>query len=57
MCASIRTSRYRQAALKCAADGGGCKGVESILWSEVGTRQYYEAEVGQKPLGEFVGRS
>ena len=30
------------------------KALESILWSEVGTRQDYEAEVGQKPLGEFV---
>ena len=30
------------------------KSLESILWSEVGTKQDYEAEVGQKPLGEFV---
>ena len=28
--------------------------LETILWNEVGTRQDYEAEVGQKPLGEFV---
>lgn len=28
--------------------------LEGILWSEVGTRQEYEAEYGQKPLGEFV---
>ena len=28
--------------------------LESILWSEVGTRQDYEAEYGKKPLGEFV---
>ena len=28
--------------------------LEKILWSEVGTRQDYEAECGQKPLGEFV---
>ncbi len=28
--------------------------LEAILWSEAGTRQDYEAEVGQKPLGEFV---
>ena len=28
--------------------------LESILWSEVGTKQDYEAEYGQKPLGEFV---
>ena len=30
------------------------KVLESILWSEVGTRQEYEAEYGAKPLGEFV---
>ena len=30
------------------------KSLERILWSEVGTRQDYEAEYGQKPLGEFV---
>ena len=28
--------------------------LESILWSEVGTKQDYEAEYGKKPLGEFV---
>lgn len=28
--------------------------LEKILWSEVGTRQDYEAECGQKPFGEFV---
>ncbi len=28
--------------------------LEEILWSEVGTKQDYEAEYGQKPLGEFV---
>ena len=28
--------------------------LQSILWSEVGTKQEYEAEYGQKPLGEFV---
>lgn len=28
--------------------------LERILWSEVGTREDYEAEYGQKPLGEFV---
>ena len=27
---------------------------EEILWSEVGTRQEYQAEYGEKPLGEFV---
>jgi type I restriction enzyme R subunit len=30
------------------------KTLEEILWSEVGTKQDYEAECGQKPLGEFV---
>ncbi len=28
--------------------------LEKILWSEVGTRQDYEAEYGHKPLGELV---
>ncbi|MGI6028495.1 MAG: DEAD/DEAH box helicase family protein [Candidatus Heteroscillospira sp.] len=28
--------------------------LEQILWSEVGTKHDYEAEYGQKPLGEFV---
>lgn len=30
------------------------KVLESILWSEVGTREEYEQEYGNKPLGEFV---
>ena len=30
------------------------KVLEGILWSEVGTQQEYEAEYGEKPLGEFV---
>lgn len=30
------------------------KTLEEILWSEVGTKQDYEAECGEKPLGEFV---
>lgn len=30
------------------------RALEQILWSEVGTKQDYEAEYGQKPLGEFV---
>ena len=30
------------------------KVLEDILWSEIGTKQDYEAEYGQKPLGEFV---
>lgn len=28
--------------------------LESILWSEVGTKDEYTAEYGEKPLGEFV---
>ena len=28
--------------------------LESILWSQVGSRQDYEAAIGSKPLGEFV---
>ncbi len=34
--------------------GADVKVLEEILWSEVGTKQDYEAEIGQKPLGEFV---
>lgn len=30
------------------------KALEGILWSEVGTKEDYEQEFGQKPLGEFV---
>ena len=30
------------------------KELETILWSEVGSREDYEAELGAKPLGEFV---
>ena len=30
------------------------KVLEGVLWSEVGTKQEYEAEYGAKPLGEFV---
>ena len=30
------------------------KELETILWSEVGTKQDYEAEYGKKPLGELV---
>ena len=28
--------------------------LEKILWSEVGTKEDYETEYGEKPLGEFV---
>ncbi|MBR2811065.1 MAG: DEAD/DEAH box helicase family protein, partial [Solobacterium sp.] len=28
--------------------------LEDIMWNELGTKQDYEAEYGQKPLGEFV---
>lgn len=30
------------------------KALEEILWSKVGTKEDYEAEYGNKPLGEFV---
>ena len=30
------------------------RALEAILWSEIGTKQEYEAEYGEKPLGEFV---
>ena len=30
------------------------KALEKILWNEAGSRDDYEAEYGQKPLGEFV---
>lgn len=33
---------------------GDVTALEGILWSEVGSRQDYEAELGAKPLGEFV---
>ena len=35
-------------------DSNDVRTLEKILWSEVGTKQDYEAEYGQKPLGEFV---
>jgi len=34
--------------------GDDVKELEQILWNEVGTREDYEAEYGNKPLGEFV---
>lgn len=33
---------------------GDIAALEDILWKEVGTKQEYEAEYGEKPLGEFV---
>ena len=30
------------------------KTLEKILWSDLGTKDEYEAEYGDKPLGEFV---
>ena len=30
------------------------RALEDLLWHEIGTRDEYEAECGQKPLGEFV---
>ena len=35
-------------------NGEDVKALEEILWNEIGTKQDYEAEYGQKPLGEFV---
>lgn len=34
--------------------GTDIKSLEAILWKEVGTKQDYEHEFGDKPLGEFV---
>ena len=34
--------------------GNDLKVLEHILWNELGTRQDYENEYGDKPLGEFV---
>jgi len=30
------------------------KNLEGILWSEIGTKEEYQKEFGEKPLGEFV---
>ncbi|MDE7247039.1 MAG: restriction endonuclease subunit R, partial [Lachnospiraceae bacterium] len=30
------------------------KALEEILWGEIGTREDYERECGEKPLGEFI---
>ncbi len=30
------------------------KGLEEILWSELGTKEDYRREYGENPLGEFV---
>ena len=30
------------------------RALEQILWGEVGSKKEYEAEYGEKPLGEFV---
>ena len=35
-------------------DESDISALQKILWSEVGTREDYEAEIGSKPLGEFV---
>jgi type I restriction enzyme R subunit len=34
--------------------GDDVAALEKILWSEVGTKEDYEEEYGQKPLGEFI---
>ncbi|MFI3227159.1 MAG: DEAD/DEAH box helicase family protein [Clostridia bacterium] len=33
---------------------GDIEELEKILWSEIGTKEDYSAEYGEKPLGEFV---
>lgn len=35
-------------------NGEDVKILEKILWSELGTKEDYESEYGEKPLGEFV---
>lgn len=35
-------------------DSDDIAALQKILWSEVGTKEDYEAEIGSKPLGEFV---
>ncbi len=35
-------------------NGDDIKELEKILWSEVGSREDYETQFGEKPLGEFV---
>lgn len=34
--------------------GSDIEALEKILWDELGTREEYEKEYGNKPLGEFV---
>ena len=34
--------------------GADIESLEEILWKEIGTKQDYEHEFGDKPLGEFV---
>lgn len=34
--------------------GTDMEALEELLWKEIGTRQDYENEIGEKPLGEFV---
>lgn len=34
--------------------GEDIKSLEKILWSDLGTKEDYEKEYGEKPLGEFV---
>ncbi|MBQ7090756.1 MAG: restriction endonuclease subunit R, partial [Clostridia bacterium] len=35
-------------------NAGDVKELEKILWSEIGSKDDYQAEFGEKPLGEFV---
>ncbi|MBR5428162.1 MAG: hypothetical protein IK118_07430 [Clostridia bacterium] len=34
--------------------GEDIKTLEDVLWGEIGTKEEYEAQYGQKPLGELV---
>ena len=54
----VRQHKYNAAIAKLKSDvpltAEDVQVLEKILWSEVGTKADYEAEYGQKPLGEFV---
>ena len=45
---------YSNEQLPCMLNADDIKALERILWSEVGSKTDYEAEYGEKPLGEFV---
>ena len=54
MSASTERGRRRQAEEQCPLNQEDVSALERILWSEVGSQEDYGAEVGPKPLGEFV---